>query len=815
MKPQINKHFFLFVLILSFLNISVFAQVFEWGNSVGMGFTGVPNIAVDHLGNSYQSGSFTETVDFDPGPQIQDITSKGLFDIYVSKYGTNGDLTWTITIGGLLSDYVNAMVTDYLGNVYIVGEFADTVDFDPGFEEYKLAVPEGFYGCFIAKYNTNGNLIWANNFIGGPQPPEGAKLEKTEIRSLSVDFAENVYIGGHYYNTVDFDPSAGVFELTSTGEEDAELFAVKFDKNGSFIWGNQLQGSSSPEPDNNERLNYLITDKLGFLYITGTFSEFVDLNPGIGNHNLVSDGLGGNCFITKWDTAGNFIWGRQIGNIDDIGAATILSLAIDGSGAVYLGGLYNGKVDFDPGPSTFELNSGIYGNGCVVKLTSNGNFMWALGQSGYFEDYINSIVMSPNSNSFYIIGDQYSTILTIQGTQSSTESDTSILENLGIEAVYVAKYDTSGKVLCTFNLTPGHNETNSRGGNRLAVDNTENLFIGLSIDDLNVDLNPCSGVINPHGGATIVKYSSAHFSWSNNQICFGDSTYFSTDLFACGGWDWDFDDTISGTANHSTLQNPAHQFTHEGTYNVRLILFGYCKDDTVYYPVTIQYGNFLKEMNISICEGDSIKVSGEWRSSTGVFEDTLFGNLTACDTIVHINLTVVPPPVASISSSHVTIQSTKMVQLMADGGTQYQWISGQGVNCDTCSIINILSNTNPNEYCVIVSNIPGCSDTVCATPNGNHPCTDLFIPNAYSPGNIDAINNEVCLQADALCFQELLFQIFDRKGNKVFESTDVKECWKGLVKNDAVQNQLFVYYLQAILSEGKSIKRMGNITVLN
>jgi PKD repeat protein len=95
-------------------------------------------------------------------------------------------------------------------------------------------------------------------------------------------------------------------------------------------------------------------------------------------------------------------------------------------------------------------------------------------------------------------------------------------------------------------------------------------------------------------GSPCLDFINADFSFSN--ICFNSLTQFndSSAIFpeTINFWNWDFDDIASGASNYSTLQNPSHQFSSIGTFNVKLISLTdttvVCKSDTVTKPVTIQ-----------------------------------------------------------------------------------------------------------------------------------------------------------------------------------------------------------------------------------
>jgi len=107
-------------------------------------------IALDSSNNIYVTGSFKATVDFDPGAGTFNLTSAGLWDIFVSKLDGNGDFIWAKSIGGTDSDGIYGVAVDSIGDVYTTGYFISTVDFDPGVGTFNL-ISAGGSDIFIFK----------------------------------------------------------------------------------------------------------------------------------------------------------------------------------------------------------------------------------------------------------------------------------------------------------------------------------------------------------------------------------------------------------------------------------------------------------------------------------------------------------------------------------------------------------------------------------------------------------------------------------------------------------------------------------------
>ena len=166
------------------------------------------SIAVDSNSNIYSTGFFVGTADFDPSTGIFNLISEEGLDIFVSKLNSNGEFIWAKSMGGAGSyDEGRDIALDSHRNVYTTGYFRATGDFDPGVGTFNLA-SAGLGDIFVSKLDTNGNFVWARN-MGGTDGDEG--------KSLAVDSSGTVYTTGYFNGTADFDPGAGSFNLTSAG----------------------------------------------------------------------------------------------------------------------------------------------------------------------------------------------------------------------------------------------------------------------------------------------------------------------------------------------------------------------------------------------------------------------------------------------------------------------------------------------------------------------------------------------------------------------------------------------------------------------
>ncbi|MBI4947337.1 MAG: gliding motility-associated C-terminal domain-containing protein, partial [Bacteroidetes bacterium] len=152
--------------------------------------------------------------------------------------------------------------------------------------------------------------------------------------------------------------------------------------------------------------------------------------------------------------------------------------------------------------------------------------------------------------------------------------------------------------------------------------------------------------------------------------------------------------------------------------------------------------------------------------------------------------------------------------LSATGGGTYSWLPATGLSCTTCS--NPTATAAPllgagGLYCVTVTDANWCSNSACVKVTVEMPCGDVFVPSAFSPNN-DGINEIECVLGN--CIATLHFSIYDRWGNKVFETTDPQTCWDGMYKGKAINSSAFVYYMEATLTSGEKISKKGNISLI-
>jgi len=326
---------------------------YQWAKTIGgSGFDSGTSISTDADGNVYITGSFYGTVDFDPGEESKELTSKGKSDVFILKIDFNGNFKWVTVMGGKDLDVGQSISIDTLGDVYVVGNFYDTLTFDSGLGIEDL-IAKGITDIFVLKLDANGNIKWAKS-VGGNYWDTGT--------SISTDNESNVYLTGSFGDTADFNPSKVEQEIVT-----GNIFVLKLDSNGNYKWVKVISGVINGE--------YIGTDTKGNVYVIGLFGGTVDLDPGIETKETIVEKIA--IFVLKIDNNGNYVWSKNIDGADQL---EVRNCVIDVVGNVYLTGIFKGIVDFDPGTDTNIITtnaSPIYMHDSYIwKLDKNGDLQW-------------------------------------------------------------------------------------------------------------------------------------------------------------------------------------------------------------------------------------------------------------------------------------------------------------------------------------------------------------------------------------------------------------------------------------------------------
>ncbi|MBC7413060.1 MAG: T9SS type A sorting domain-containing protein [Bacteroidia bacterium] len=231
-------------------------------------------IRTDKQNNLYAGGDFWQAADFDPSTTgTTTLTPKGDYDVFITKLDSNGTFGWASSYGTSKTDYLrlSAMSVDNGGSVYITGAFTDTLHNSTDTATLRAI---GESDIFILKFNANGKLAWAKQ-VGNVKT--GNYTSTNAGWKVALDAQAKVYTIGNYSagnNAIDFNPNAGVYNITSVSGNNSGLFILKLDSTGKFNWVGKYAGL-------NVYCDAVCIDNANNIYTTGSFNGTVDFNPSL------------------------------------------------------------------------------------------------------------------------------------------------------------------------------------------------------------------------------------------------------------------------------------------------------------------------------------------------------------------------------------------------------------------------------------------------------------------------------------------------------------------------------------------------------
>ncbi|MCR9153225.1 MAG: T9SS type A sorting domain-containing protein [Bacteroidetes bacterium] len=460
----------LFFLILS-LSLSAQNLQLAW-------FTQSDNINVvdsemDPFGNIILAGTFTGIVDFDHGPHARLDTADGIYDMFVAKYDPYGNLLWAHSLGNNNPEKIKAIDVDANGNIYAVGEFTRSMDFDPGPGVTTLSVV-GFADIFLWALKPNGDLLFAKSFGDG-------SLESPN--DISVNDQGEIAMTGFFWGNGDMDPTTGYAPVFNNGLSD--IFVLRLSSSGSILWVRYfgaskedqglnvemanngeifLQGfykdSVDFDPDTNATETFYLDETVsggGFylhlspqgtfqsafsntlvpqhmkllnnteLLFSGFFSGSQDFDPdSTGSFNLNAVGAQNPMFAWKLDTAWNFAWAKMW-NSASLGKSS-MHLSRDGSEGIVLSGTFTSSIDLDPGTAVNSRSSQGFEDVFVAHIDSVGDYLYGETWGSSNTDYPGFAMVNSNGE-LYLAGRFFGTqdfdpdpAITDNGTAISLQS---------------------------------------------------------------------------------------------------------------------------------------------------------------------------------------------------------------------------------------------------------------------------------------------------------------------------------------------------------------------------------------------------------
>lgn len=268
-------------------------------------------------------------------------------DALVTALDKNGQVAWAHAFGGPGSDEARAVANLTEGDLFVVGSFSGTVDFDPGPGRTEL-VSAGGTDVFVLRLTPAGGIVWARR-LGGPQEDTG------------LDIAVNpkgVVVAGSFQGAMD----AGSSRLSSAGKADG--FVARLDLTGAPQWAQRIGG-----PQGDEALS-VVLDASGETWVAGSFEEKAAIGKE-GGAILESAGKSDG-FLARLGADGSVLWSGPVGGKGD-DAVTAVAVGPQG---VWITGRFTAKADFDPGASITSMVSVGKADAFVARLDKTGHLRW-------------------------------------------------------------------------------------------------------------------------------------------------------------------------------------------------------------------------------------------------------------------------------------------------------------------------------------------------------------------------------------------------------------------------------------------------------
>lgn len=300
---------------------------FIWAK-MGLNGRSAKSVAIDENGDLFVTGIFNNQINFENNLLNSTGSSYGIF---LAKYSNSGNFIWANATNysyagnGAPDAMSNSVCTDYYNNVYISGFFgSDTIFFDSLHTIY-VTNNESVRNVFFAKYDNNGNALWAR---GALSKPSLLRLSGNSVKAIG----NSVYLAG------EFEGDSVLFGnnlITKTGAF-SEIFITKYDNLGNNLWAESL-GTESVDYGKG-----LTTDNAGNVCLAATTNgQYFQINS-----TIVDTIVGGNnAAIVKFDSNGNFLQVKTPVNIQS-GQTTGQGIAIDHNDNIFVTGSFSNTVYF-------------------------------------------------------------------------------------------------------------------------------------------------------------------------------------------------------------------------------------------------------------------------------------------------------------------------------------------------------------------------------------------------------------------------------------------------------------------------------------
>jgi gliding motility-associated-like protein len=333
---------------------------------------------------------------------------------------------------------------------------------------------------------------------------------------------------------------------------------------------------------------------------------------------------------------------------------------------------------------------------------------------------------------------------------------------------------------------------------------------------------------------TVYPKPTAIFTDTMNP-CGGGVNFFDSSVPNITSWQW----TLSPSAT-STVQNPYYFYSNGGTNTITLVVTtgDGCKD-TMQQVITVQIPPPVSvNSGSTVCLGTKVQLSASggtayaWTPTvsldvssiadpvasptTSTQYSVVISTSANCNFLLMTNVGIIAPPpstaYASANPSFVVTGNSTQLTYSGPPGLTVTWLP-VGTTTPSTGYTVSASPNRPTTYTAVVSN-GACSERASVLVEAyTEGCIDkdVFVPNTFTPNN-DGQND--ILYVRGLKVQEVYFAVYDRWGEKVFETNDKNKGWDGIYNGRASDVGVFGWYLRVKCFNGEEAFRKGNVTLI-
>ncbi len=555
-----KKHYiFLFLLLTTY---SSFSQSWLWGRSGGsisyvIGHEKAESMSVDADGNVYLMANVGNGM-LKSGDVP--LVSCGGTDGLITSFSCSGEYRWSKVIGGTSIDKINRIGVDAQDNVYAAGFF------ERGSEIYfknetgnELVLPASGQEeiinqqtIYLVKYSQDGALQW----MVMPQADNVTFMDSyTRTLSLDVQISPQGHAywllwlpGGTYAN--------GAYTVTGEGQS---IHVLEYDTEGQFVEGHQLDIQVTVFP----QMKFYRNHATGRFYIGG---YFLDEGTAIFGGEVFDNNI---MFLSAFDSEGGFLWNK----LSDGPISRLYDLCIDSENAVYITGVTDANETF--AGHTMQ-NQGI--GSFIMKLTADGDFIWASAPSGQPVYAAFGITLNGNE-------------VAITGLENGLTWSDIVLPGVNDRGTdpYFARFDrNTGSVIAIEKVESNFNKDDR--GTKIAADAFGNYYLGGGFTNLLYTGPDTLGNGGQNLDFFVAKFGVENCDCAITQPSFnfseGDASY----AFNYNGSDYDSISWDFGDGETSTEEDPYHYFAQVGVQDVCVTTTNSCGSETYCMEVNAVMG---------------------------------------------------------------------------------------------------------------------------------------------------------------------------------------------------------------------------------